>query len=460
MVRRTRACQACHTRRIRCDETLPQCNQCLRAGRQCPGPISGAMIVDVTAQTRIRAHSRPTPSLYHPRAPSSPATLISPSQVPIIIQNFLSQFLDYFASGTSGSPGRFWLHELPSISKSNAGSSNGLVLAIQATSTVFCANSTSNSSYYADSRSIYGEALERHSRSVAALRNPESQNSAIPIAQVLCTTLLLGFYEAISSTQVGGEGYMRHVEGAAKMVEVLGPDSCADGLVNNLFFTARTQMVRPCPFPSSFINTLTNNQALFLVLTKSYQFLALNFLPQRKTIHLRHTPISPDPISQRHKTHSRALDGHPHASDRGTPLSISRPDVASHAWSCISQYRREKPERPLELAKILDQVITNRNILPSQNPEKDEVIRHASVSILSCAAYLETQNLGCGFIRAVLPLLVVGIHGCVKDRRAARVVLEGWRDKGVVKGLVELVIGRLDLEYGENESGGRGHPYA
>ncbi|KAH9213033.1 hypothetical protein DL95DRAFT_168239 [Leptodontidium sp. 2 PMI_412] len=180
MVRRTRACQACHSRRMRCDETLPNCTQCLRAGRQCPGPIEGPMIVDVTAQTELRAHSRPGSSLRRSRnSPTATTTMpspISPSQIPSLVQNFFSHFLDHFASRSGGGPGKFWLHELPSMSSSSTAS--GLELAVQAASTVFCANAASSPSYYAGSRAMYGQALQTHSRSVAAL-----QDSAAPTAQ-------------------------------------------------------------------------------------------------------------------------------------------------------------------------------------------------------------------------------------------------------------------------------------
>ncbi|KAK3391599.1 hypothetical protein B0T20DRAFT_331477, partial [Sordaria brevicollis] len=33
----SKGCQVCRTRRIKCDETKPTCNQCLKARRQCPG---------------------------------------------------------------------------------------------------------------------------------------------------------------------------------------------------------------------------------------------------------------------------------------------------------------------------------------------------------------------------------------------------------------------------------------
>ena len=55
-----------------------------------------------------------------------------------------------------------------------------------------------------------------------------------------------GVYEGISGTD---DGYVRHVEGAAKMLKLLGPERCRDGLVNELFFTARLNMVSLLQLP-------------------------------------------------------------------------------------------------------------------------------------------------------------------------------------------------------------------
>ncbi|KAH7416863.1 hypothetical protein BKA64DRAFT_701651 [Cadophora sp. MPI-SDFR-AT-0126] len=429
------------------------------------------MIVNVTAQTRVRARSRAIPSPHNSRGKNSPAALVSPSQLPIIIQNFLSQFLDYFASRSSGSPGRFWLHELPSISIN--GVRNGLELAVQATSTVFCANSTSNPSYYVGSRQFYGEALGRHSRSVAALQNSTSQSATNSTAEVLCTTLLLGFYEAISSTQAGGEGYMRHVEGAAKMVEILGPDNCAGALVNELFFTARTQML--------LISFLTKKPSIYA----TPQYLQIPHHNDTKPIHEHLMEILTLLIEGLHfPSHDQIqhpIRGPEFLNSVETrleelwiefrtcyyPSSLSEPEIGEATSTAnLTTASSDYPNAftayitsYFSLARILYLVITSRTTLPLQNLENDEVIHRASATILSCAAYLETQNLGCGFIRAVLPLLVAGIHGCVDDRRAARVVLERWKGRGIVQGLAGLVLGRLDGECGETEGSTRGNLY-
>ncbi|KAG4442498.1 hypothetical protein IFR05_001998 [Cadophora sp. M221] len=479
MVRRTRACQACHSRRMRCDETLPNCTQCLRAGRKCPGPIEGPMIVDVTAQTELRARSRPGSSLRRSGNSSTAATTIpspiSPSQIPSLVQNFFSHFLDYFSSRSGGAPGKFWLHELPYMSSPSA--TSGLELAVQAVSTVFCANAASNAEYYAGSRAMYGQALQTHSRSVAAL-----QDSAAPTAQMLCTTLILGFYEAMSSTQNGGEGYVRHVEGAAKMVEVLGPEGCGDGLVNELFFTARTQML--------LISFLTQQPSIYA----TAPYLNIPHLSGSKPVHERLLDIMTLLVEELHHP-SRHQPNHPmrgpafmstvdsrindlwtefHATYYQPLFSLSEPGIGEATHNNNINRDDNYPNAftayitsYFSLARIFFYtIIVQQNSLCSpssstqiqaQTQDKyhtrsqghDEVMRKEATSIFSCAAYLETQNLGCGFVREVFPLLVVGMHGVEEDRRAARGVLERWRERGVVAGLVGLVIGRLDdLESG------------
>ena len=78
--------------------------------------------------------------------------------------------------------------------------------------------------------------METHTTAVARLGA-----CAIPSPQVLCTTLMMAFYEGISGTEP--KGHLRHLEGATKIVDLFGPERCGGVLVNELYFTTRTQMV-------------------------------------------------------------------------------------------------------------------------------------------------------------------------------------------------------------------------
>jgi hypothetical protein len=113
---------------------------------------------------------------------------------------------------------------------------DGLELAIQAVSVAFYADRADQPMYLHGSRAIYGQALKTHTTAVARLGA-----DVVPSPQVLCTTLMMAFYEGISGTEP--EGYLRHLEGAAQIVDLFGPKGCEGGLVNELYFTTRTQMV-------------------------------------------------------------------------------------------------------------------------------------------------------------------------------------------------------------------------
>ncbi|CAI6331715.1 unnamed protein product [Periconia digitata] len=60
---RSRACQQCRERRVKCDETPEICQQCRRLGLRCSGPIQGSVIIDMTdrvAKPRQRKKREPS----------------------------------------------------------------------------------------------------------------------------------------------------------------------------------------------------------------------------------------------------------------------------------------------------------------------------------------------------------------------------------------------------------------
>ena len=60
-------CSLCRQRHVKCDETKPDCNRCLRLGRACPGyrDTCGIIIQDVTA--RVNAKYQRQKALGRPR---------------------------------------------------------------------------------------------------------------------------------------------------------------------------------------------------------------------------------------------------------------------------------------------------------------------------------------------------------------------------------------------------------
>ncbi|CEL01763.1 Putative Transcriptional regulatory protein moc3 [Aspergillus calidoustus] len=45
---RSRGCRTCRERRIKCDEKTPECSQCVRLGKKCPGAVTGLIVFEAT----------------------------------------------------------------------------------------------------------------------------------------------------------------------------------------------------------------------------------------------------------------------------------------------------------------------------------------------------------------------------------------------------------------------------
>ncbi|KAL2810246.1 hypothetical protein BJX63DRAFT_402474 [Aspergillus granulosus] len=45
---RSRGCGTCRQRRVKCDEQVPECSQCVRLGKKCPGAITSLIVLEAT----------------------------------------------------------------------------------------------------------------------------------------------------------------------------------------------------------------------------------------------------------------------------------------------------------------------------------------------------------------------------------------------------------------------------
>jgi hypothetical protein len=222
---------------MRCDETSPHCQQCIRAGRQCPGPSEGAVIIDLTAQTAQRSQNRRLNNNTGLVTQASNQSMESSA----VAQTCLARFLEYFAGRGAGTQDIPWMNQLPSMQAEV--SVDALELSVQAAAIAFCALESSQPDALRRTREIYGSALASQSRLVTAVPTPTPR--------MICTTVMMSYYEAINHATLGG--YVRHLDGVAKMLQLAGPEACSQGLINQIFFTARTQMVS--------LNSKTSNKA-------------------------------------------------------------------------------------------------------------------------------------------------------------------------------------------------------
>ncbi|KAF9894562.1 hypothetical protein FE257_006447 [Aspergillus nanangensis] len=84
-------CLRCKQRKIKCDETLPHCNQCTRRAYECPGytrPLKWSSKYEISSQPRQRQRQRPASSFHglsesartSARLQTAPPSTISPPQ--------------------------------------------------------------------------------------------------------------------------------------------------------------------------------------------------------------------------------------------------------------------------------------------------------------------------------------------------------------------------------------------
>lgn len=241
---RTKACALCRRKRIKCDATLPSCNMCVRNGKVCPGPVDGPLIIDMTSQTvkRTNAGKKARPARKDTGKTSkaivtkpvlSVASIAQPSTVNALQEAFFAKFVVYFASDKDLQNKMTWLHVLPSWTAD--GSNPALTLAVRATSLAHTAATYHDLPLLQEACTMYGKALQSHQVVLAS-----NQNKITP--RMVSTSIMLSMFEAMLSTN--GDAYREHIYGAAKMFDIAIPLDCSDGVMCQLFFHIRTQMVR------------------------------------------------------------------------------------------------------------------------------------------------------------------------------------------------------------------------
>ncbi|KAK8069240.1 hypothetical protein PG994_005856 [Apiospora phragmitis] len=264
----SRGCQMCRTRRIKCDETKPTCNQCAKSRRQCPGYKDEFDLVfrNETQATERRARKANKKALAKAgkldgegsegsfvldsavakevvKSPMEQA-IIPALSVPVETQascHFVSNFVLMPSHGST----RGFMDFLVPMIKSE-GPESHLQRAFNACSMALINNRLASRNRFADKAlNEYTQALMGTNQ---ALRDPEQQKTDSTLAAVL----LLGLFENITAKQIGMLAWGSHIEGAIQLVKQRGRKQLRtkNGLM--LFVAVRTQMI---------IHTLTTGKA-------------------------------------------------------------------------------------------------------------------------------------------------------------------------------------------------------
>ncbi|KAI2469173.1 hypothetical protein F4781DRAFT_422197 [Annulohypoxylon bovei var. microspora] len=256
----SKGCQMCRTRRIKCDETKPTCNQCAKSRRQCPGYKDEFDLVfrNETQATERRARRagkkglaqkmvKPDPDspsrdlkvspLFADTIRSQLAQAIIPSlNVPVEHQascHFVSNFILVPPEGEGNTRG-FMDFIIPLLKQDPHGH---LQHAFDACSMAFLDNRGGTEGGFSD------RALHEYTKALngtnAALRDPEMQLADSTLAAVL----LLGLFESITAKQIGMLNWGSHTEGAIQLVKARGRKQLKTKVGLTLFTAVRTQMI-------------------------------------------------------------------------------------------------------------------------------------------------------------------------------------------------------------------------
>ncbi|KAL7918435.1 hypothetical protein ACQKWADRAFT_245028 [Trichoderma austrokoningii] len=243
---RSRGCATCRKRRVKCDESLPECLRCLNMGLACPGPRTDAIFVHAVApESSLRDSSS---AALSPSKLKSPHVMMhlpqlpawQPSRADAFDQLFVSHFIDCFfgaarpalpiPTGTS----RIWLHELPEFLASPYPSP--VQYSIRAASML------SYGTVIGDV-SIKTEACRWYMRALQGLRyllSLDDLGSSFCAAEsTVCAAVMLIHFETSAGTSP--KAWLPHVNGAASLLEAQGPHRCRDGFMHQIFRHLRLQ---------------------------------------------------------------------------------------------------------------------------------------------------------------------------------------------------------------------------
>ncbi|KAG4436391.1 hypothetical protein IFR05_008114 [Cadophora sp. M221] len=267
----SRGCQMCRTRRIKCDETKPTCNQCAKSRRVCPGYKDDFDLVfrNETQATERRARragnskragAQITPATQQSPPPTTSGGRTGPERSPTLIapnpdQNMSNAIapmgaltipLDqqapcFFVSNFVIAPrleSRGYFDFIMPMLKTESANSH-LSLAFSAVAMASLANRPNTRGQ----RMLFSQAIGQYAKALKAtnlaLQTPVHQKTDATLAAIL----MLGFFETVASEKSNAMAWYSHVDGAVQLVRMRGKKQLRTKAGYSLFRAVRQQML-------------------------------------------------------------------------------------------------------------------------------------------------------------------------------------------------------------------------
>ncbi|KAI1319581.1 hypothetical protein F5Y16DRAFT_414206 [Xylariaceae sp. FL0255] len=239
----SRGCQMCRTRRIKCDETKPTCNQCAKSRRRCPGYKDEFDLIfrNETQATERRAQkaNKKAIALKANRQLHDEDQAVVPSlRIPVEQQASCHFAANFIMPSRDGRNTGYFDFIFPLLGQERPDSH--IQHAFNACSLAFLDNRGGQGSRLSEA------ALREYSVALAktniALRCAETQTSDATLASVV----LLGMFENVSAKQISSFNWGSHVEGAVQLVKLRGKQQVQSKIGLQLFVAVRRIMTISC----------------------------------------------------------------------------------------------------------------------------------------------------------------------------------------------------------------------
>ncbi|PHH81230.1 hypothetical protein CDD83_3636 [Cordyceps sp. RAO-2017] len=244
----------CRTRRIKCDETKPTCNQCSKSRRICPGYKDEFDLVfrNETQATERRARKANKKALatkcgHRVDSASSSASSLSPPsstdtctiqaapQVPLEEQAVCHFISNFVLVPHQGSVRGFMEFLIPLLKGDRV--PHHFKYAFDACALASLNNRVGTGNDF--EKEALGKYTKALSATFSALRDPDIAKNDATLASVL----LLGLFENITARHVGMLAWGSHIEGAIQLAKARGRKQLRTKVGLAMFIAVRTQMI-------------------------------------------------------------------------------------------------------------------------------------------------------------------------------------------------------------------------
>lgn len=347
------------------------------------------------------------------------------------IDIFYGHFLEYFTSDGESKDIQnklTWLQRLPQLATD--GSYRALVLALEATATAYGAIMSSNTALTQQARNLYGTALHIHHRMLQTFGSRDDYT-----IHMVSTSVLLSFFEAMHATTA--DAYRSHINGAAKMIEVTGPGNCMHGILCQLFYHIRTQMV--------FVQLASGDKEISISAKNIlHEILLYKDLPTIQKLMCCIAKLG-DLYAKRCKTQEQDLEALEILKTQITQLwnEYSRNLVTLTKRNDSNNASAGNPLICNAFSALTIAYFSSAHILLTMfdfDGDCSANMTHCPQHILEAATYLDTAHNAFAYMRMATPLLIVALHAqrC-EHRKKAIDMFELWL-RGSMRGISALAL--------------------